>query len=102
MKGFRLSKAAENDLRRIWRDTKDTWGEAQAEHYLRALDECFHLLGRYPGMGTACDEVKPGYRCFPKGEHHIYYRSGNPGVFIARIRPQVMVPRKEMLGEGRE
>ncbi len=100
MKRFRLSRAAENDLRRIWRDGKKDWGEAQAEEYLRALDESFQLLGEYPAMGHHCDEIRADYRSFPKGEHHIYYRAEGAGIFIVRIRAQRMLPRKSILDEG--
>jgi toxin ParE1/3/4 len=99
VKRFRLSKAAEDDLRRIWHKGVVEWGEAQAEQYLRALDECFHLLGDYPGMGHPCPEIRPGYRSFPKGEHHIYYRIKADEIFVTRIRPQRMLPRKSMLDE---
>ena len=100
MKRFLLSKAAENDLRKIWRESKDTWGERQAESFLRALDLCFQQLSDYPAMGHRCDELRPGYRCFPKGEHHIYYSEKADGVFVTRIRAQRMLPRKAMFDEG--
>jgi toxin ParE1/3/4 len=100
VKRFRLSKAAENDLRRIWRKGMEDWGEAQAEVYLRALDACFHLLGEHPGMGHPSPEIREGYHSFPKGEHHIYYRPDGAEIFIARIRAQRMLPPKLTRGEG--
>jgi toxin ParE1/3/4 len=96
VKPFRLSKAAENDLRRIWREGKKEHGEARAELYVRGLDQCFHLLGEYPSI----DDIRPRYRCFPKGEHHIYYRLERDGVFIVRIRPQRTLPQRSALAEG--
>jgi toxin ParE1/3/4 len=100
VKRFRLSKAAENDMRRIWREGNKEHGEARAELYLRGLDQCFHLIGEYPSMGHRCEDLRAGYRCFPKGEHNIYYRLERDGVLIVRIRPQRMLPRKPMLDEG--
>jgi toxin ParE1/3/4 len=97
---FRISRAAENDLRRIWRETAQERGEAQAERYLRSLDASFHHLGDYPDMGHRYDGPRPLYRCFPKGEHHIYYRVEAAGVLIVRIRPQRMLPPALAREEG--
>ena len=100
MKRFRLSRAAENDLRGIWSKGLRDWGAAQADTYLRALDECFHLLGEYPNLGHRRDDIGSGYYSFPKGEHHIYYRREAEGLFVVRVRPQRMLPRKSILNEG--
>jgi len=99
VKRFRLSKAAENDLRRIWREGKQEHGEARAEMYLHALDQCFQLLADHPGMGHYFEGPRPLYRCFPKGAHNIYYRLEQDGIFVVRVRPQRMLPRKGMIDD---
>lgn len=37
---YELTRLAERDLIDIWRYTKSTWGEVQADKYLRQLETC--------------------------------------------------------------
>jgi plasmid stabilization system protein ParE len=46
-----LSNAAENDLRRIWREGKAERGEAQAKRLSR-VRSVFPAAGRLPGDGA--------------------------------------------------
>ena len=54
---FSLSHAAKNDLRGIARFTEERWGRAQRRHYLKDLDEAFHMLANAPKMENACDYI---------------------------------------------
>ena len=97
MTRFRLSKAAENDLARIWRDTKERHNEEQADRYVRAIDHCFAALAEHPLLGQACEDIRGGYRRFPSGEHLIYYRTEADAITVMRIRAQRMNTKRKNL-----
>ena len=100
MSSYRLTPRADADLDRIVQDGIHEKGERQCKVYFDAIVACFGRLGEFPGLGTACDDIRTGYRRFPVGVHHIYYRADNDGIVIVRIRPQIMHPLKNMLDEG--
>ncbi len=86
MKLFSLSHQAKNDLLEIGVFTTETWGKMQRNYYLKQLDDTFHLLGKKPFLGVACDEIKIGYRKFPQGSHLIFYKENTSGgILIVRI-----------------
>ncbi|GAB6043182.1 type II toxin-antitoxin system RelE/ParE family toxin [Endothiovibrio diazotrophicus] len=86
MPPFKLTAAAKNDLKEIARHTQRRWGRDQRNRYLKQMDDHFHTLGESPSLGTACDEIKPGYRRFPQGSHIIFYQAGaSATIEIVRI-----------------
>jgi toxin ParE1/3/4 len=102
MRSYRLTPKADADLDGIVKDGLAERGERQCTIYFNTLVACFARLGEFPGLGTRCDDIRRGYRSFPVGVHHIYYRAEEDGVVIVRIRPQVMLPDASMLEEGSE
>jgi len=44
------------------------------EDYLRSLDRRFAFLAARPSVGKACDELRAGYRRYPRGSHVIFHR----------------------------
>ena len=60
MAEVRFSIRAKDDLRNISVHTIQTWGESQAYRYLNGLEDCCNLLGSNPGLGRACDWIRPG------------------------------------------
>ena len=64
---FRLTPRARADLRSIGRYTQVTWGRAQRDLYLAALDHRFHWLAEAPRRGRPRPDIGEGYYCFPKG-----------------------------------
>lgn len=86
MRPFALTHAAKADLTAIARYTEKTWGIVQRNSYLKQFDDLFHILGRNPHTGIACDELREGYRKFPLGSHMVYYRNGQDvAIVIVRI-----------------
>lgn len=61
MRDYRLSGKADSDLFEIARYTLETWDEAQAVRYLAGLHELFQMLAKKPQLGTASDDIRPGY-----------------------------------------
>lgn len=91
----RYSAAAEADLFSIGAYTLQTWGEAQASHYLSSLEDCCERLARNPMLGRACDEIRPGLRRMPEGRHVIFYQRKVRGIFVVRILHAGMLPEEQ-------
>ena len=89
---LRVARAARRDLADIAAFTRDRWGEAQAEKYLRQLDARFKLLARSPELGRRCDHVRPGLLKYAEGRHVIYYRDTGATVDIVRVLHDAMDP----------
>lgn len=91
MKGeFRLRPKAIADLDSIWNYTVETWGEEQAERYLRMLNDCFNNIANDPERGRPCDEIREGYLKIRAGRHMIFFRKELFGIDIIRILHQSM------------
>jgi toxin ParE1/3/4 len=85
MPQFKLRPKARQDLADIWRYTLKTWGEVQADTYIRDLNRAFHALAEQPYMGTDCEFIKSGYRKHPVGQHIIFYCPVCSGIEVNRI-----------------
>jgi toxin ParE1/3/4 len=85
IKGYRLAKAAQDDLREIRDYTRISWGDKQARHYLSEIKECFETLVKNPELGKSRDEVREGLRSINVGRHVIFYRVGDSAIEVARI-----------------
>ncbi len=90
MKSYRLRPRALRDLDEIWDFTAANRSPAQAETYLRQIQQALQILAADPGIGVSCEEIRAGYRKFPAGSHVIFYRRADGGVEIIRILHQRM------------
>lgn len=90
MNEFRLRPKAISDLDGIWAYTVETWGEEQAERYIRMLNDTFCELATNPSSGRSCDEIRQGYRKSRTGRHVIFYKQATYGIEIVRILHQSM------------
>lgn len=85
MNGYRLSPAAQGDLRRIWDYTGERWGDDQAEMYVRVIQRALERLVDNPLIGRPRDEVRRGYRSHAAGSHTLYYRvAGDDSIDVVR------------------
>lgn len=78
MPEFNLRPAAHADLDGIWEYTRRTWGERQADAYIRMLAAAFESLSAAPGLGLQRDELHPSLRVFRSGKHLIFYLATEP------------------------
>lgn len=76
---------AEEDLTEIWRYSFEIWGEAQADSYYDALVQGMDLLARNPDIGTACDDIREGYRRFKIERHVVFYKVTSEILTIVRV-----------------
>ncbi len=83
--GYVLTRRARLDIREIGRFTQERWGLAQAEVYLRAIENALDMIAQHPAIGRSRDEVREGYRSFPTGSHIVFYRPRGRDVEIVRV-----------------
>lgn len=77
MNRFRISVAADADLRKIAGHTFQRWGEKQRDAYISELFDAFGRLADTPQIATSADNIRKGYRKFPQGSHVIFFRSSD-------------------------
>ncbi len=90
MTAYLLTPAARADLDDIWDYTVATWGEAQAEIYLRAIAAA--CAGLVSGTTASLDaaHVREGYRKAISGRHVLFYREIAGQAVVIRILHQRM------------
>jgi len=74
MTQFRLSVAADRDMRMIAAHTLQHWGEPQRDAYIGEMFEAFGRLAKTPQIAAKVDNIRQGYRKFPQGSHVIFFR----------------------------
>jgi toxin ParE1/3/4 len=80
---FRAAAAA--DLRRVARETRDAWGEAQAALYSAKLRDDIKSLREFP-LRIPEFEPRPGLRRMNSGRHAVYYLVLEDRVEIVAVR----------------
>jgi toxin ParE1/3/4 len=60
-----LSQAADRDLNDIYIYSYREFGEAKAEAYLHALEQCFEQLAVFPGLGRSIHHIRPAISASP-------------------------------------
>jgi toxin ParE1/3/4 len=73
MTAFRVQEGAGHRVNEIYAYTRDTWGEAQAERYIRGLFEKFQAIAdrRIPWRQIPAEFGVDGYVC--RYEKHLIY-----------------------------
>ena len=83
-------KAAESDLIGIWVYSFETWGEAQADRYLNALEHGIREVAENPTGGESRHQLREGYRSKSIGHHVVFYTFNEAEVRIRRVLHEVM------------
>jgi toxin ParE1/3/4 len=85
--GYRLTKAASNDIANIFREGLGLFGLAQADTYHDGLTATFELLASYPRLARLREEIDPPVRAYPYQSHLIVYElAADDMVAILRVR----------------
>ncbi|MCV6593332.1 MAG: type II toxin-antitoxin system RelE/ParE family toxin [Silicimonas sp.] len=90
MASYSLAFRAIADLDDIADYSVARWGRVQADQYLSRLMDRMVWLAASPSLGRARDDIAPGYKCFPEGQHLIFYIEVGDQITI------IGVPRKAM------
>ena len=94
MSEYRLSEAAQNDLREKLEYTRASWGDRRANHYLIELTVRFEELANSPGLGRKREKIGRGIRSFRASHHIVFYREMPDAIEIARILHPSMEPER--------
>ena len=82
----RLAPQARAELSNIWNYiARESANLAAADGVIDAITERFYLLAEFPYMGRARDDLRPGLRSFPVGQHVIIYTIDDGDVQILHV-----------------
>ncbi len=84
--------AAQADLIGIWVYSFETWGEAQAERYVDALELGIGKLVGDPKDGKQRNALRPGYWSKHLEHHTVFYTFTDTELRIRRVLHEVMDP----------
>lgn len=90
MSRYILSPKAASDLDEIWNHTLAQWGDAQAERYIRDIQQAIEGAVADPRRGRPCDHIRTGYFKLSAGAHVIFYRLVSGELDVIRILHQRM------------
>lgn len=94
MPEYRLTPKAKEDMEAVWLYSLSQWGMTQTSRYIDDLVDAFLLLTETPKAGSACDNIREGYRKYPIIRHTIYYRETAYGIEVVRVlHGQMLVTR---------
>ena len=83
-------KAAEADLIGIWVYSFETWGEAQADRYLDALEHGIREVAEDPTRGESRHQLRDGYWSNSIEHHVVFYTFNEAEARIRRVLHEVM------------
>jgi toxin ParE1/3/4 len=87
MAGYRLTRAAADDIAAIFVEGLTLFGLDQADRYHDGLERAFGFLANYPRAARARQEINPPVRAYPYKSHIIVYEVVEDGiVLILRVR----------------
>ena len=90
-------RPAKNRLLEIWNYTERTWGEAQADKYIRGLVDAIHeAADSRHQWRPAMDEVLPGVYFIRYERHFIFFRALSPDAIgvISVLHENMNIPRR--------
>lgn len=93
---YKLSEAAANDIEELLTRSMLDFGVTQTETYFQSLARCLELLGDNPEMGSAVDDIRPGYRCYLHQSHVIFYTGSQQDCLIVRILHKRMDAKRNL------
>jgi toxin ParE1/3/4 len=85
MPNLRKRPRAERDLREIWRYTAATWGDHQADRYLRDLERAMRQAARDPDRAPFAPELGPGLHRLTFERHRIFFRVESDDLVVIRV-----------------
>ena len=85
MAEYRLAPKAREDMQTVWLYSLSQWGAQQTGRYTDDLTEAFEFIAENPKAGTACENIRAGYRKYPVIRHVVYYRETAYGVEVIRV-----------------
>lgn len=94
MTGYKITLAAEDDLRGIWRYTLDTWGPEQADRYLDQIKDCCDAIGTGRLRPRSSERLPDGVSVHRCQHHYIFWIIIDIPVVIAVLHEKMDVVRR--------
>ena len=92
-----ITSLARQDLKGIGRHTRERWGVARRDAYLRDLATLFGGLGEGTVVGRRRDEIREGLLAQPCGRHIVFLRRDADGnIEILRVLHERMDFRRHL------
>jgi toxin ParE1/3/4 len=92
---WRLSEEARKDMSEIRSFTKQEWGLAQSDRYIKTIKEKLELLAKNPRAGIdRSADLGEEIRSVFIGSHTIYYSFDANTLTVRAILHQAMTPRQ--------
>lgn len=85
MADYLLSVKADEDLTAIYHFSYERFGEAKADAYLIALEECFQHLSENPALGRSIGMIRKNYFRYEHISHSIFYVWKKADILIIRV-----------------
>ena len=85
MRDYKLRPRAKDDLDRIWEQTSDNWGRAQARLYLGKIKHACRLIANNPYIGRSQEEFLAGLHVFTVEKHMLCYFIDEDKIDVLRI-----------------
>ena len=85
MADYRLSVAAEDDLRALYRSSYAMFGPRQTDLYMEGLGRAFQNLTQTPLIGRKADDLKVGLFRFRYQSHMVFYTIEPDQIVIQRV-----------------
>src|SRR6478752_8311191 len=76
---------AQADFERIVAYTRREWGSSEEQRMSDQLSNTIDTISRNPHIGERRSDLRLGIRCFPTGQHLIFYRPYDDHIEIIRI-----------------
>lgn len=86
MSGYRLTKAAADDVVEIYQNGFELFGMAQADAYQAGLQAAFAFLADTPLAARLRREAEPPARAWRYKAHLIVYIVDSDGILVVRVR----------------
>ncbi|HET8521779.1 MAG TPA: type II toxin-antitoxin system RelE/ParE family toxin [Thermomicrobiales bacterium] len=82
---WRFTPEADADFVLILRYSALAFGPDRMDAYAEQLYRAFDDLAHFPSIGRARDELAPGLRSYPVGQHIAFYYATDDELIIIRI-----------------
>ena len=87
-----FSKAALSDLKLIYQNSKEQWGNDRAREYMNSLYDFFEKISLFPNIGSSCHEFYPNSKSLPCQKHVIFFIPKENAILIGRVLHERMNP----------
>ncbi len=92
----RYADAAKLQLIDIWRYSKQRWGDARAERYVREIDRKVHAVAEGRRRPRPCPEVLAALSVIPSGSHNVYLTVEDDILQVVAVLHQRMEPGRHI------